>query len=71
MIPNRAGDIRNGWIVERNLGFFLRTTENHYRVSKFMFENAAGKVVEEKSEYKKANWEVVEDRDDQVLLQQG
>lgn len=48
MIPNRAGDIRNGWIVERNLGFFLRTTENHYRVSKFMFENAAGKVVEER-----------------------
>lgn len=27
MVPNRAGDIRHGWIVQRNLDFFLRTTE--------------------------------------------
>lgn len=33
MVPNRAGDIRNGWSGQRNLDFFLGTTKNHRRVS--------------------------------------
>lgn len=29
MVPDRAGDIRNSWIMQRNLDFLLRTRENH------------------------------------------
>lgn len=26
MVPNRVGDLRNGWIVQMNWDFFLRPT---------------------------------------------
>lgn len=29
MMSDRAGDIRNGWIIQRNLDFFSRSTEYH------------------------------------------
>lgn len=33
MVSDRVGDIRNGWIMRRNLDFLLRTSEIHWRVS--------------------------------------
>lgn len=32
MVSHRVGDI-NGWIMQRNLDFLLRTTEIHWRLS--------------------------------------
>lgn len=33
VVPDRAGDIRNDWMVQRNLEGLPRTTECHRRMS--------------------------------------